>query len=99
MKLMACAILASVCEAVRSSYIDQIEGESTQSTLFNTPDAPLKKTTYNCEHLSPWLRWLLSRFTCLEDRLCCLGGWKEASEVGKTGCLNSGASAKRYLSS
>lgn len=37
-------------------------------------------------------------FDVLEDRLCCLGGWKEASEVGKTGCLNSGASAKRYLS-
>lgn len=43
MKLMACAMLASVCEAEKSSYIDQIEEESTQSTLFNTPDAPFKK--------------------------------------------------------
>lgn len=49
MKLMARAILASVCEAVKSSYIDQIEGESTQSTLFNTPDAPLKKTCERSE--------------------------------------------------
>ena len=67
--MIARAILASVCETVRSSYIDQIEEESTQSTLFNTPNAPFKK-----DYLQ--LRAFISLVYFVEDRLV-------ASEVGK----------------